>query len=83
MGMEAMGNIKIGGNSFIFTPISFSGAEEKVIKGTTNVLIAGIGGQGHEGGNLTDSLMLASINPETKYVTLISIPRDLFVAYPK
>jgi LCP family protein required for cell wall assembly len=27
--------------------------------------------------------MLASINPETNYVTLLSIPRDLFVAYPK
>jgi anionic cell wall polymer biosynthesis LytR-Cps2A-Psr (LCP) family protein len=27
--------------------------------------------------------MLASINNDAGYVTLISIPRDLFVAYPK
>ena len=45
MGMEAMGNIKIGGNTFTFTPISFTGTEDNAIKGTTNVLIAGIGGK--------------------------------------
>ena len=40
-----MGNLKISGNSLSFTTVSFSGGETKAIAGTTNVLIAGIGGQ--------------------------------------
>lgn len=45
-----------------------------------NVLILGIGGPGHEGSNLTDSILLASINLTDHKVGLVSIPRDL--AYP-
>lgn len=51
-------------------------------KGTTNILITGIGWKGHEGADLTDSIMLASLNEDTKHVTLLSIPRDLYIAYP-
>ena len=50
-------------------------------RGSQNILIAGIGGRGHPGGELTDSLMLANMNYDTKTVTLLSIPRDLYVAY--
>jgi cell envelope-related transcriptional attenuator len=50
-------------------------------RGSKNILIAGIGGRGHPGGELTDSLMLANMNYDTKTVTLLSIPRDLYVAY--
>lgn len=46
-------------------------------------MIAGIGGRDHDGGELTDSLILASLNYDKKTVTLLSIPRDLYVAYPK
>ena len=42
-----------------------------------NILLIGIGGAGHDGGNLADTIMLASIKPSTKQVALISIPRDL------
>jgi len=44
-----------------------------------NVLLLGIGGRGHEGGLLTDTIMLASIIPETGEVALLSIPRDMIV----
>ena len=42
------------------------------IQGQTNILILG------ENMQLTDTIMLASINETTKKVTLLSIPRDLF-----
>ncbi len=45
-----------------------------------NVLLLGIGGEGHEGSQLTDTIMLASIDLKEKRVGLLSIPRDL--AYP-
>lgn len=44
-----------------------------------NVLLLGIGGSGHEGPNLTDTIILASIDEDGKDVALISIPRDLWV----
>ncbi|MEK7581393.1 MAG: LCP family protein [Patescibacteria group bacterium] len=48
-------------------------------KGRTNVLLLGIGGKGHDGPDLTDTLMLASIDKDGKDVVLVSIPRDLWV----
>lgn len=50
---------------------------------TINVLIAGIGWQGHDWSDLTDSIILASLNGDDKKVTLLSIPRDLYVSYPE
>jgi polyisoprenyl-teichoic acid--peptidoglycan teichoic acid transferase len=44
-----------------------------------NILLLGIGGSGHDGGQLTDTIMLASLKPSTKEVALTSIPRDLAV----
>lgn len=45
-----------------------------------NILILGIGGAGHDGSNLTDTILLASVDLTQKRVGLVSIPRDL--AYP-
>ncbi len=42
-----------------------------------NILLLGMGGEGHDGAYLTDTIMLASIKPSTKQVSLISFPRDL------
>lgn len=50
--------------------------------GRVNVLLTGIGGPGHDGGNLTDTLMIASIDPVNNQATLLSIPRDLWVNVP-
>lgn len=48
-----------------------------------NVLLLGIGGQGHAGGDLTDTIMVASIDPINKKTSLLSIPRDLWVKIPR
>ncbi len=50
--------------------------------GRVNVLLLGIGGPGHDGPDLTDTIMLASIDPVNNKVTLLSIPRDLWVKIP-
>lgn len=42
-----------------------------------NILLLGMGGQGHDGAYLTDTMILASLKPSTKQVALVSIPRDL------
>lgn len=45
-----------------------------------NILLLGIGGGRHEGPNLTDTIIFTSIDPERNKATMISIPRDLWVA---
>lgn len=45
----------------------------------TNIALLGIGGTGHEGGELTDSILVASINHTTRTTTLISVPRDVWL----
>ena len=47
-----------------------------------NILLLGIGGPGHDGADLTDTILLASIDPINDKVALISIPRDLWVHIP-
>lgn len=47
-----------------------------------NILLLGIGGKGHEGANLTDTIIVASYKPSTKEVSMLSIPRDLIVPIP-
>jgi LCP family protein required for cell wall assembly len=42
-----------------------------------NILLLGMGGKNHDGAYLTDTIMLASLKPSTKQLSLISIPRDL------
>ena len=47
-----------------------------------NILLLGIGGEGHSGGELTDTIMIASVKPATNEASLLSIPRDLYVQIP-
>ncbi len=47
-----------------------------------NILVTGIGGGDHDGGNLTDTILFTSLHPESKTISLLSIPRDLYVDYP-
>lgn len=47
--------------------------------GRTNILLIGSGGEGHDGANLTDTIIVASIDYENKVVPMISIPRDFYV----
>ena len=53
--------------------------ELKKVEGHINVLLLGIGGGQHEGPNLTDTMILASLNPSKNTVHIISIPRDLWI----
>ena len=43
-----------------------------------SILLLGYGGGTHDGGLLTDSIMLAQIRPRDEEIRLISIPRDLW-----
>lgn len=45
----------------------------------TNVLLLGMGGEGHQGKLLTDSILLISYHYPSHKITLISIPRDIWV----
>lgn len=47
--------------------------------GRINILLIGIGGAGHPGGQLADTIMVASIDPQNKKIAFLSIPRDLYV----
>ncbi len=47
--------------------------------GRTNFILLGVGGEGHEGSDLTDTMIYASVNNQSRVVTLITVPRDLWV----
>lgn len=51
--------------------------------GRSNILIFGTSedDEGHSGALLADSIMVLSVNPETKEANTVSIPRDLWVKY--
>ena len=75
---------KHNGGTSLFTQvkyfIGFGGDELAGEDGDRiNILLMGIGGVGHEGPNLTDTIILVSVNPSDNKVALISIPRDLIV----
>ncbi|MBI2552001.1 LCP family protein [Candidatus Uhrbacteria bacterium] len=87
----------IGGMLFVsaagFTPSkvfakirSLTLAREKALQGEdadrVNILLLGMGGVGHEGATLTDTIVVASIRPSDTQVGLLSIPRDLQIKIP-
>lgn len=47
--------------------------------GRINILLMGKGGPDHDGGDLTDSMLVASVDPINNGIALVSIPRDLWV----
>lgn len=47
--------------------------------GRVNILLLGRGGGNHDAPDLTDTMMLASIDPINHTSTLVSLPRDLWV----
>lgn len=51
-------------------------------QGRINILLLGFGGSGHQGAYLTDTIIVASLNPKTSEVAMLSVPRDLFVDIP-
>ena len=69
-------NSLLGGNDM--TPKSLKGEGD----GRINILLLGMSGAGHDGPLLTDTIIVASINPQDKTVAMLSIPRDLYVKIP-
>ncbi len=59
---------------------------EKMLQGESddriNILLLGMGGPGHEGATLTDTMMFVSLRPSDKHVAMLSIPRDLQIKIP-
>jgi LCP family protein required for cell wall assembly len=74
-------------NFSLFSSIrSLVQAGDRELKGErndrVNFLLLGIGGAGHDGPQLTDTMLLASYKPSTAEIGLLSIPRDLSVPMP-
>lgn len=80
-----------GGNSNLFDAITAVFSDKitplKTDKnGRTNILLMGtsgydMGGSNHDGAQLTDSIMVISLDQEQKDAALLSLPRDLKVGY--
>jgi polyisoprenyl-teichoic acid--peptidoglycan teichoic acid transferase len=47
--------------------------------GRVNILILGIGGKGHAGGDLTDTMIVASVSLTKPSLVLVSLPRDIWI----
>lgn len=47
-----------------------------------NVLLLGIGGEGHDGPQLTDTIIFASYKPSDGSIAMMSLPRDMSVPIP-
>lgn len=68
-----------------YAPVVFQFAFNKNIDLKTsgdqrvNILLLGIGGGVHDGPNLTDTIIFASIDPKLKKVTMVTLPRDLYI----
>jgi LCP family protein required for cell wall assembly len=48
-----------------------------------NILLLGRASEDYPGSQLTDTIMLLSVNPKTNQSALLSLPRDLFVKIPE
>jgi LCP family protein required for cell wall assembly len=50
--------------------------------GRVNILLLGLGGPGHDGPDLTDTMVVLSVDPVNNTAAMLSIPRDLWVKMP-
>ncbi len=76
----AIGIVKAVSNINFTVFLKVAGEElQKDTYGHTNFLVIGIGDKEHEGSDLTDTIIVASLDEESKLVTMMSIPRDLYI----
>ena len=74
-------NEKISFFGFVKRLILSENKEKPIVtKERLNILLLGIGGEGHEGALLTDTIVVVSIKPKSGNVAMISIPRDLYLS---
>lgn len=83
VGIEAFKGNEKHGSENVNLPSLIQEFTTQKVEWTVNILIAGIGWKWHDGSDLTDSIILASLDGARKEVTLLSIPRDLYVSYPE
>jgi LCP family protein required for cell wall assembly len=73
-------------NKSFGNPAAFKKSDDGLLKGEAdgriNILLLGRGGGNHDGPDLTDTMMIDSIDVVNHTSTLISIPRDLWVDIP-
>ncbi len=62
--------------NFIFVPQS----SVKIIDDRVNILVMGKGGGSHKAPDLTDTMILASISIKDDKITLINLPRDIWIS---
>lgn len=66
-------------NTLNFLPCLLCKELKTDAKNHTNFLLLGMGGENHSGGTLTDTIIVASLDHKKHQVSMISIPRDLYV----
>jgi polyisoprenyl-teichoic acid--peptidoglycan teichoic acid transferase len=64
---------------FLFALVFNTEPPLKTYNNHTNILLLGTGGDDHQGGDLTDSMMEVSIDFAKQDAVMISIPRDIWV----
>jgi polyisoprenyl-teichoic acid--peptidoglycan teichoic acid transferase len=85
-GISAYNSIKniFAGNAGILNLLG--GSQGQLLKGEidgrVNVLLLGVGDEGHAGSTLSDTIILASYDTQSKAVSMISIPRDFYAKIP-
>ena len=72
--------------SLFSTLKSFVSSDEQTLNGEeqdrVNILLMGIGGEGHDGPQLTDTIILTSYRPSDGAIAMMSLPRDMTVPIP-
>lgn len=62
----------------VFRLLVNTGVDLKSQEGRTNILFLGIGGGTHAGADLTDTILVVSLDTHKKKMAMISVPRDLW-----
>lgn len=74
-------------SSFFGSIKQLASGNKKILRGQAegrvNILLLGLAGENYPGENLTDSIIIASVDPNTYQTALLSIPRDLYVQIPE
>lgn len=85
-GFRAYGAIKdvFSGENTILSLLG--GSQGKLLKGEidgrVNILLLGIGDEGHAGENLSDTMIVASYDTKSKAISMVSLPRDFYAKIP-
>lgn len=84
--VRPQGNIANEPHGFFSRVARFVASGERQLQGEAadrvNIALLGVGGAGHDGPELTDTLLLASVRPSDGRASLLSIPRDLLAPIP-